>query len=382
MQQVCVMSFLQSLFGRRQQLSRGRICHILDILLIEDSFHCRSKTLYSSSAGRSLQTRSFPRTWQQSWYGQARWYSKIFDVETKASQRSRSARCTTREDPLQDEVACRVVERIEDCSRRFKDALILGGASIQVARQLIHSHSGGELERIVFADHSKEMVERCRHEWKEVGGLGSKIKTDFHLMDTSSECEDIGVDKESFDVVISCLGLHWVNDIPGVMYQCRQALVPDGLFIGALLGGDTMQELRIACTLAHQEREGGVSPRTSPFVHVRDAGNLLTRAGFQIPSVDVDDIMIHYPDPVALVEHLRRMGETNASINRRLFLSRDTALASAAAYIGMFGENNAIPASYQVIYMTGWSPDTSQPKPSARGSATVSFKDLEKTLTS
>jgi len=299
----------------------------------------------------------------------------------KAAQRSRSARYTVNtlvdDDPLQDEVASRVVERVEDCSRRFRRALILGGSSIQVARSLIGSRAGSELERIVFADHSTEMLERCQRAWKEVGG---SISTNFHLMDASSADEDIGLEKDSFDVVISCLGLHWVNDIPGVMIQCRQALVPDGFFIGALLGGDTMQELRIACTLAHEEREGGVSPRTSPFVHVRDAGNLLTRAGFQIPSVDVDDITIHYPDPVALVEHLRRMGETNASVNRRSFLSRDTALASAAAYIGMFGEDDAIPASYQVIYMTGWSPDVAQPKPASRGSATVSFKDLEQTL--
>jgi NADH dehydrogenase [ubiquinone] 1 alpha subcomplex assembly factor 5 len=314
----------------------------------------------------------------------SRWYSKIFDIEMKTAQRSRSARygLDTVEDPLQDEVASRVVERVEDCSRRFKHALILGGSSIQLARSFIGSHAGSELERIVFADHSSEMLERCKKAWKEVGGAASSVMTEFHVMDPASEQEHIGVAKESFDVVISCLGLHWVNDIPGVMIQCRQALVPDGFFIGALLGGDTLQELRIACTLAQDEREGGVSPRTSPFVHVRDAGNLLTRAGFQIPSVDVDDIMIHYPDPVALVEHLRRMGETNASIHRRFFLSRDTALASAAAYIGMFGENDAIPASYQVIYMTGWSPDRSQPKPATRGSATVSFKDLEDTLSS
>lgn len=310
----------------------------------------------------------------------SRWYSKIFDIEMKAAQRSRASRFAglEKEDPLQDEVACRVVERIEDCSRRFKDALILGGSGFRIAKELIRSRPGEDLERIVFADHSKEMLKRCHQSWVELDA--TNVKADFHLMDPESECENIGLEQGMFDVVISCLGLHWVNDIPGVMTQCRQALRPDGFFIGALLGGDTIQELRISCTLAQEEREGGVSPRTSPFVHVRDAGNLLTRAGFQIPSVDIDDIVIHYPDPVALVEHLRRMGETNASIHRRHFLSRDTALASAATYMAMFGEQEAIPASYQIIYMTGWSPDGSQPKPAARGSATVSFKELEETL--
>lgn len=170
--------------------------------------------------------------------------------------------------------------------------------------------------------------------------------------------------------------------LQGVMIQCKKSLRPDGFFVAALLGGDTLQELRIACTLAQQEREGGVSPRTSPFVRVRDAGNLLTRAGMQIASVDVDDIIVNYPDAVSLVQHLRRMGETNAMVNQRSFLSRDTALAAAAAYTGMFREDessqNHIPATYQVIYMTGWSPDEFQPKPATRGSATFSFHDLTK----
>lgn len=93
-------------------------------------------------------------------------------------------------------------------------------------------------------------------------------------------------------VVISCLGLHWVNDVPGVMTQCRRALRPDGLFLAAMLGGSTLQEMRIACTIAQQEREGGVAARLSPLAQVRDAGNLLTRAGLAIPSVDVDEIEV------------------------------------------------------------------------------------------
>lgn len=170
------------------------------------------------------------------------------------------------------------------------------------------------------------------------------------------------------------------------MSQCRRALRPDGLFLAAMLGGDTLQELRISCTLAHMEREGGVAPRTSPLARVRDAGNLLTRAGLQIPSVDVDDIVVNYPDPLALIRHLRTMGESNALVQRRHFLSRDTALAAAAAYVSMFGNkessNSGVPATYQIIYMTGWSPAPSQQGPAPRGSATVSFQDLSKVLSS
>lgn len=180
-----------------------------------------------------------------------------------------------------------------------------------------------------------------------------------------------------------------------MMAQCRFALRPDGLFVGAMLGGSTLQELRIACTLAQQEREGGVSPRTSPLAQVRDAGNLLTRAGLSIPTVDVDEINVQYRDVVDLVNHLRKMSETNSLIQRRESLPRDTALASAAAYTALFGENHttiddnasdstidSIPATYQVIYMTGWAPDPSQKKAAKRGSATVSFEDLSKAINS
>jgi len=165
-----------------------------------------------------------------------------------------------------------------------------------------------------------------------------------------------------------------------------------------MLGGDTLQELRIACTIAQQEREGGLSPRLSPLARVRDAGNLLTRTGLSLPTVDVDDIEVQYEDVVGLVEHLRMMRKGGGlMLQRREALRRDTALASAAIYQTMFsssdnnsnGEGEGSPPSsssssvvgtYQVIYMTGWSPDASQPKAAKRGSATVSFQDLSKDL--
>jgi NADH dehydrogenase [ubiquinone] 1 alpha subcomplex assembly factor 5 len=167
------------------------------------------------------------------------------------------------------------------------------------------------------------------------------------------------------------------------MAQCRFALRPDGLFLGAMLGGSTLQEMRIACTLAQQEREGGVAPRTSPLAQVRDAGNLLTRAGLSIPTVDVDEITVHYSDVLGLVGHLRTMGEGLALKQRREALPRDSALAAAALYDSMFGEEHegrgrGVPATFEVVYLTGWAPDPSQPRAARRGSATVSFGDLQK----
>ncbi|PRW59398.1 methyltransferase At1g22800 [Chlorella sorokiniana] len=191
------------------------------------------------------------------------------------------------------------------------------------------------------------------------------------------DSEVLPLEPSGADLVISCLGMHWVNDVPGVMFQCRHALKPDGLFLAAMFGGQTLQELRIACTVAQQEREGGVSARVSPLAQVRDGGNLLTRAGLAIPAVDVDEVQVHYRDPVQLVEHLRSMGESNALLKRRLGLPRSVALATAAAYTSLFAEEDgSIPATYEVIYMTGWAPHPSQQKAAKRGSATVSFEDL------
>ena len=142
-----------------------------------------------------------------------------------------------------------------------------------------------------------------------------------------------------------------------------------------------MQELRISCSIAEMEREGGVSPRTSPLARVRDAGNLITGAGFSLPVVDVDTISIRYKSAAHLVDHLRRLGESNANVNRRGFLSRDSALAAAAVYHSLFAESDdTISSTYQIIYISGWTPHSSQQKPMQRGTATASFKDLQKEL--
>ena len=142
-----------------------------------------------------------------------------------------------------------------------------------------------------------------------------------------------------------------------------------------------MQEMRIACSIAEMERDGGVSPRTSPLARVRDAGSLITAAGFSLPVVDVDTIVIRYKTAAHLVDHIRRLGESNANLNRRGMLSRDSAIATAAVYHSLFGEEDAtIPSTYQIIYISGWTPHASQQKPLQRGTATASFKDLKEEL--
>ncbi|XP_034045205.1 arginine-hydroxylase NDUFAF5, mitochondrial isoform X3 [Thalassophryne amazonica] len=175
--------------------------------------------------------------------------------------------------------------------------------------------------------------------------------------------------------------LHWINDLPGTLKQIHQVLKPDGVFIGAMVGGDTLYELRCSLQLAEMEREGGFSPHVSPFTAVTDVGNLLGQASFNLLTVDVEDIQVRYPGILEVMTDLQGMGESNCAWNRRALLHRDAILAAAAIYKEMYGnEDGSFPATFQILYMIGWKPHESQAKPARRGSATVSFGDLS-TLT-
>ncbi|KAJ3671582.1 hypothetical protein LUZ60_007661 [Juncus effusus] len=296
---------------------------------------------------------------------------RIFDRELKRAHRDRAAWLMRgKKDELLDSVAENLLDRLEDCKRNFTTALSLGGSG-EAIRRLLKGRGG--IEKLIMMDMSHDMIKKLKD-----------LETNF-TDDISETCFLVGdeeflpIKENSLELVISCLGLHWTNDLPGAMIQCRLALKPDGLFLAAILGGDTLKELRIACQIAQMEREGGISPRISPLAQVRDAGNLLTRAGLALPSVDVDQYTVRYQSALELIEHLRAMGETNALFNRNPILKRDTALATAAVYQSMFGaEDGTVPATFQVIYMTGWKEHSSQQKAKRRGSATISFKDVQK----
>ncbi|KDP45632.1 hypothetical protein JCGZ_17239 [Jatropha curcas] len=293
---------------------------------------------------------------------------KIFDRHLKRKQRDRAAWLMRPNDCLVDAVAENLLDRLEDCNKTFPSALCLGG-SLEAIRRLLRGR--GSIEKLIMMDMSYDMIKMCRDAPKDAN---ENIETSFIVGDE----EFLPIKESSLDLVISCLGLHWTNDLPGAMIQSRLALKPDGLFLAAILGGETLKELRIACTVAQMEREGGISPRISPLAQVRDAGNLLTRAGFTLPGVDVDEYVVRYKSALELIEHLRAMGETNALLQRNNILKRETALATAAIYDSMFAaEDGSIPATFQVIYMTGWREHPSQQKAKRRGSATVSFKDIQ-----
>ncbi|KAL3637089.1 hypothetical protein CASFOL_019388 [Castilleja foliolosa] len=295
---------------------------------------------------------------------------KIFDRDLKRKQRDRAAWLMRPNDSLLDAVAENLLDRLEDCKKTFPTALCMGG-SLEAIRRLLNGRGG--IEKLIMMDTSPDMVKLC--EEAEQNSPNKNVETSFIVADE----EFLPMKENSLDLVISSLGLHWTNDLPGAMIQSRLALKPDGLFLAAILGGETLRELRIACTVAQMEREGGISPRLSPLAQVRDAGNLLTRAGFALPGVDVDEYTVRYNSALELIEHLRSMGETNALFQRGKILKRDTALATAAVYESMFAaEDGTIPATFQVIFMTGWKDHPSQQKAKRRGSATISFGDLQK----
>jgi len=182
---------------------------------------------------------------------------------------------------------------------------------------------------------------------------------------------------ERFDLAVSLLGLHTVNDLPGALIQIRRALKPDGLFVGCLLGGATLTELRTAFMQAESEIEGGASPRVAPFADVRDLGSLMQRAGFALPVTDSESVTVRYDDPFALMRDLRGMGLTNALVaRRRAPLKRAVLMRAAQVYAERFADpDGRLRATFEYIWLSGWSPHESQQKPLRPGSAKMRLAD-------
>lgn len=183
---------------------------------------------------------------------------------------------------------------------------------------------------------------------------------------------------ERFDLVASALALQHVNDLPGTLVQLRRALRPDGLFLGCLLGGKTLTELRSALAAAETEVFGGVSPRVAPFADVRDLGALLQRAGFALPVVDSESLVVRYGDLFGLMADLRAMGATNALAARlRTPGSRRLVFRAAEIYAERFADpDGRIRATFELIFVSGWAPHESQQKPLAPGSARMRLADV------
>jgi SAM-dependent methyltransferase len=280
----------------------------------------------------------------------------VFDRRLVRRHRSRAAAGLDGHDFLFREIAERLADRLDDVRRRFPVALDLGCHSGQLGAALA---GRGGIETLVQCDLSPEQVALA---------AGNRVAADEEALPFA----DAGL-----DLVMSNLSLHWVNDLPGALVQIRRVLRPDGLFLAALLGGETLHELRAALLDAEVEVSGGAAPRVSPFADVRDAGALLQRAGFALPVADSDSVTVTYPDAMALMRDLRGMGEANAVHERpRAFTRRDVLARAAAIYATQFGDPaGRIRATFQVVYLTGWAPDPSQQQPLRPGAAESRLSD-------
>jgi SAM-dependent methyltransferase len=191
------------------------------------------------------------------------------------------------------------------------------------------------------------------------------------------DLERLPLATESCDLIVSLMALHHVNDLPGALIQIRRALKADGLFLGALAGGDTLIELRHSLTIAESEVLGGAAPRVAPFADVRALGGLMQRAGFALPVVDADRIVARYDDLFALMRDLRAFGATNAlTLRSRKPLRRNVLMRAACVYAERFADaDGRLRATFDAIWLTGWAPHESQPKPLRPGSAAIRLAD-------
>jgi len=202
------------------------------------------------------------------------------------------------------------------------------------------------------------------------GRFQSIVRVDF------DPSEVLQLQPESLDLIVSALAFQFVNDLPGVLAQIRRALKPDGLLLAAMIGGDTLTELRQSFAAAEAECEGGVSPHVAPFADLRDIGALLQRAGLALPVTDVDRVVVRYDSAFALMADLRRMGATNILIERRRTPTRRaTMLRMAQIYADRFADpDGRIRATFDVIWLSGWAPHESQQQPLKPGSAKASLE--------
>lgn len=289
---------------------------------------------------------------------------EVFDREAKKFQRDWAASKTElsrQTDYLRDEVAQTLIDRLLLIKRKYSTVVDLGAGSGHIAKFMDPTIT----QKVISCELSPKLLHRDEDQPYE-------IEVERMVVDE----EILPFQENSLDIIMSSMALHWVNDLPGTLIQIKNSLKPDGVFLGAMIGGDSLFELRTSLQLAELERGGGMSPRVSPFAESRDVVNLMNRAGFALSTVDVDEIVINYPSMFELIDDLQLMGESNSVIARHPYIKRDTLMAAASIYQAAHGnEDGTVPATFQIVHMIGWKPDPSQPKPLAPGSAKSSLKD-------
>lgn len=313
---------------------------------------------------------------------------KVFNRHVKWVQRERAAHNPESNlvEYLRDEIARRTLGRLGFLTTPFDKVLDYGSL-------------GGNLERALFDDRFDDKVQLLKDDRKRIKEKLGKIT----MVDSSKsmlykyadapfnkelEITRVVADEEAFedpvlkkqneyDLIVSNLSMHWINDLPGAFVGLYNCLKPDRCFMGSMFGGDTLFELRASLQLAEMERYGGISPRVSPFVDSADVGGLMQKAGFQMLTVDVQDIVVEYPSVQALMTDLQLMGEDNAILTTPPALTRDLLIAVEPIYRTLYGDRQTghLPATFKFVFMIGWKPGKELSQPVPRGSATVSLKD-------
>lgn len=260
---------------------------------------------------------------------------KLFDPASLAAHRARADDAHSDIWFIHDRAIETVSEKLKDVNRSFKDIAIIGP--------------------------------RANH-WAKALGLTATCIPDTDQLDLT---------EASHDLIIHAMALHWANDPVGQLVQMRRALRPDGLMISAMFGGETLQELRIAFAQAETLVMGGLSPRVIPMGEIRELGGLLQRAGFALPVADNDIFTVSYGSTLTLMTELRRMGETNAMTARiKTPMRRDFLQAVATDYATHFADDDGrIPATFELVFLTGWAPSDDQQKPLRPGSAKARLAD-------
>ena len=278
--------------------------------------------------------------------------ANIFNRDLLRIRRNNTSKQFHNHDFLLREVTQRLLDNLEDIKRDFHKVLNIGG----------HPN----LTNDYFSD-----------AFLLTQDLSLKKITALKTNTIQADEEFLPIKKNSLDLVFCALNLHWINDLPGALVQILQSLKPDGLFIGATLGGETLYELRTSMMKADIERLGGIRPHASPLMDVRDAGSLLQRAGFALPVVNTERITVTYSDALTLMKELKGMGENNALIKGYKGLTTPAHMMKIAEiYAADFAnQQGRIPVTFDILYFQGWSPHESQQKPLKPGSAKMSLKD-------
>ena len=286
--------------------------------------------------------------------------SELFDRALLRKRRDRFAGELSQHEFLLRHVAAEIADRLGAVLRDFPLALDLGAYDGTLGRAVAKLPRVGEM---IYAESAPKLAAMCPR--------------------PALVCDEdvLPLKEASLSLVVSRLALHRVNDLPGALIQIRRALRPDGLFMGAALGGRSLAELRQSLIEAEAEERGGASPRIAPFADVRDYGGLLQRAGFALPVSDAENLRVTYPGPGELMQEIRALGGGNVLASRsRAPLSRRALARAEALYRQRHGtEDGRIVATFEIVYLSGWAPHESQQKPLPPGSARQRLADALRT---